>query len=87
MSYALWLVPVGLGMGLVGLVAFLWSMKSGQFDDLDGAAERVLMAEAADHPLPAETKTRPPQILTGTEGAEASLQHTRKEGAHRDAHC
>ena len=52
MSLLAWLVPVALGMGLVGLLAFLWSMKSGQLDDLDGAAERVLLNEAADAPLP-----------------------------------
>ena len=46
-----WLVPLALGMGLVGLLAFLWSMKSGQLDDLDGAAERVLH-QAKDAPLP-----------------------------------
>jgi cbb3-type cytochrome oxidase maturation protein len=38
-------------MGLVGLVAFLWSLRSGQYDDLDGAAVRVLLADAADVPL------------------------------------
>jgi len=36
------LVPLALGLGLVGLLAFLWSLKSGQYDDLDGAAWRVL---------------------------------------------
>jgi len=36
------LIPVALGLGLLGLAAFLWSMKSGQFEDLDGAAWRVL---------------------------------------------
>lgn len=36
------LVPLALGLGLTGLVAFLWSLKSGQYDDLDGAALRVL---------------------------------------------
>lgn len=52
MSLLAWLVPVALGMGLVGLLAFLWSMKSGQLEDLDGAAERVLLQEADDAPLP-----------------------------------
>jgi len=52
MSLLAWLVPVALGMGLVGLLAFLWSMKSGQLEDLDGAAQRVLLDEAADLPLP-----------------------------------
>jgi cbb3-type cytochrome oxidase maturation protein len=45
------LVPVALAMGLAGLLAFLWSMKSGQLDDLDGAAERVLH-QGQDAPLP-----------------------------------
>ena len=52
MSNVAWLVPVALGMALAGLAAFLWSMRSGQYDDLDGAAERVLLADAADTPLP-----------------------------------
>jgi cbb3-type cytochrome oxidase maturation protein len=51
MSYLAWLVPIALGMGLAGLVAFLWSMRSGQYEDLDGAAERVLLSGAADAPL------------------------------------
>jgi cbb3-type cytochrome oxidase maturation protein len=51
LSYLVWLVPVALGMGLAGLMAFLWSLRSGQYDDLDGAAERVLLADAADAPL------------------------------------
>ena len=51
MSYLAWLVPIALGMGVVGLMAFLWSMRSGQYEDLDGAAERVLLADAADAPL------------------------------------
>lgn len=52
MSLLAWLVPVALGMGLAGLLAFLWSMKSGQLEDLDGAAERVLLNETTDAPLP-----------------------------------
>ena len=36
------LIPVALFLGAVGLVAFLWSLRSGQFDDLDGAAVRIL---------------------------------------------
>lgn len=36
------LIPIALALGLLGLVAFLWSLQSGQFDDLDGAAERIL---------------------------------------------
>ena len=36
------LVPLALSLGLAGLVAFLWSLKSGQYEDLDGAALRAI---------------------------------------------
>jgi cbb3-type cytochrome oxidase maturation protein len=42
MNVLVYLVPAALGLGLIGLVAFLWSLKSGQYDDLDGAALRIL---------------------------------------------
>ena len=51
MTSSMWLVPLALAMGAVGLAAFLWSIRSGQYDDLDGAAERVLLDED-DRPLP-----------------------------------
>lgn len=44
------LIPVALGLGLLGLVAFIWSVKSGQFDDPDGAASRILIDDD-DKPL------------------------------------
>jgi cbb3-type cytochrome oxidase maturation protein len=39
----LFLIPLALLLGLVALIAFMWSLRHGQFDDLDGAAHRVLM--------------------------------------------
>lgn len=36
------LVPLALFMGFLGLVAFLWNLRSGQYEDLDGAASRIL---------------------------------------------
>jgi cbb3-type cytochrome oxidase maturation protein len=42
MNVLVYLLPVALGLGLTGLVAFLWALKSGQYDDLDGAAVRIL---------------------------------------------
>jgi cbb3-type cytochrome oxidase maturation protein len=36
------LIPIALGLGLLGLGAFLWSLKAGQYEDLDGAAVRIL---------------------------------------------
>lgn len=45
MSVLVYLIPISLFLGAVGLMAFLWSMQSGQYEDLDGAAERVLLDE------------------------------------------
>ncbi len=42
MDVIIYLIPAALGLGLLGLVAFLWALKSGQFEDLDGAANRIL---------------------------------------------
>ncbi|MBN8959204.1 MAG: cbb3-type cytochrome oxidase assembly protein CcoS [Rhizobiales bacterium] len=36
------LIPIALGLGAIGLGTFLWSLKDGQYEDLDGAAERIL---------------------------------------------
>jgi cbb3-type cytochrome oxidase maturation protein len=41
-SGLLYLIPIALFLGLLGLGAFLWALRSGQFEDLDGAAERIL---------------------------------------------
>ncbi len=48
MTVLLYLIPAALLLGLIGLVAFLWAMRSGQFDDLDGAAYRILFDEDED---------------------------------------
>lgn len=37
-----WLIPAALALGLLGLLGFLWALKTGQFEDLDGAAYRIL---------------------------------------------
>lgn len=42
MDALIFLIPIALGLGLLGLGAFLWSLKTGQYDDMDGAAERIL---------------------------------------------
>lgn len=41
-------------LGLIGLAAFMWTLKSGQYDDLDGAAERILLDDE-DKPLPSKS--------------------------------
>ncbi len=43
MEVLIYLVPLARGLGLLGLGAFLWSLKTGQYDDLEGAAWRALM--------------------------------------------
>lgn len=45
MNAILWLIPIALLLGLVGLGAFLWALKSGQFEDLEGEASRILFDE------------------------------------------
>lgn len=45
MDVLLYLIPIALTLGLAGLVAFFWALKSGQFEDLDGAAHRMLRDE------------------------------------------
>jgi cbb3-type cytochrome oxidase maturation protein len=42
------LIPAALGLGLIGLIAFLWALKSGQFEDMDGAALRILNDDEED---------------------------------------
>lgn len=42
MNGLFFLIPIALFMGFAGLMAFLWSLKSGQYEDLDGAAWRVI---------------------------------------------
>jgi cbb3-type cytochrome oxidase maturation protein len=48
MNALIYLIPIALLLGLAGLGAFLWSLKSGQYDDLDGAAERILFDDEED---------------------------------------
>lgn len=47
MEVLIYLVPLALGLGLLGLGAFLWSLKTGQYDDLEGAAWRAVMDDDA----------------------------------------
>lgn len=43
------LIPLMIGLGLIGVVIFIWSVSSGQYDDLEGDANRILMDD--DDPL------------------------------------
>jgi len=50
MDILIYLIPTALLLGLIGLVAFLWTIKNNQYDDLEGAAHRILMDDE-DGPL------------------------------------
>lgn len=43
MSGLLILIPAAIGLGALALATFLWAVKSGQYDDLDGAGQRILL--------------------------------------------
>lgn len=52
MTGILLLIPVALGLGLLGLFAFFWAVGRGQFDDLDGAALRIFIDDDPPAPMP-----------------------------------
>lgn len=59
MNILLLLIPVALLLGFAGLAAFIWALRSGQFEDLDGAAVRILIDdEDADS---GDGSSRPPK--------------------------
>ncbi|WP_435113478.1 cbb3-type cytochrome oxidase assembly protein CcoS [Candidatus Pelagibacter bacterium nBUS_36] len=45
MNILLYLIPIALTLGLIGLLAFLWTLKNNQYEDLEGASERILIEE------------------------------------------
>ena len=57
------LVPIAIGMGLVGLASFMWTLRSRQYDDLEGAAQRILF-EGNEGPVLEESR-RLGRILCG----------------------
>ena len=50
MDVLVFLIPVSLGLGLLGLLAFLWSLKTRQYDDPDGDSQRVLRSDFDERP-------------------------------------
>jgi cbb3-type cytochrome oxidase maturation protein len=70
MDVLIYLIPVALVLGLLGLAGFLWSLKAGQYDDLEGAKYRILQDD--DLPDPKE----PPH----PEGSGTQTRETRPAG-------
>ena len=52
MEVLAWLIPISLVFGGVGLIAFVWALRSGQFDDFEGDGQRFLSDDWDDHPKP-----------------------------------
>lgn len=52
MSVLIFLIPITLATALIGLATFLWSLKNKQYEDLDGAASRILFDDAEDKKNP-----------------------------------
>lgn len=50
MNILIYLIPIALVFGSLWLFVFLWSLKSGQYEDLDGAANRIFLPDDDDTP-------------------------------------
>lgn len=60
MTSLVWLIPCALALGLLGLLAFLWALRSGQFEDLEGAGWRAIQdEEPGDASSAAENAEKP----------------------------
>lgn len=49
MSVLIFMIPIALVMSLIGLACFLWTIKTKQYDDLQGAANRILFEDESDN--------------------------------------
>lgn len=79
MDVLLWLIPAAVFLGFLGLMAFLWALKSGQFDDLEGAAHRILFDDPDDKPLPPPEAVGSPEASpSGQPGAEQKIEGEQK---------
>lgn len=59
MNIILFLAPASLALGALGLAAFLWTMRAGQYDDPKGDAERILYDHLEDRPPTAKSQPQP----------------------------
>lgn len=78
MEVLIYLVPLALALGLLGLGAFLWALNSGQFDDLDGAAWRAIMDDDLAGP---EREPEAERVDGETPRAPAAVQPQKDSGA------
>ena len=83
------LIPAALGLGLIGLIAFLWALKSGQFEDMDGAALRILIDDEDHMHLDDFRRAARHLVMVGNERRwDESLMHAfQKVHVHRLVGC
>jgi cbb3-type cytochrome oxidase maturation protein len=51
MTVLIYLIPIAILLGLAGLIAFLWALKNKQFEDLDGAKNRILFDDEKNNKI------------------------------------
>lgn len=78
MDVIIYLIPLALLLGLLGLGAFLWALKSGQFDDLDGAAHRILFED--------EETRQGKSSLGGADASQASPEDPTQTSTDNNKH-
>ncbi|HQU69281.1 MAG TPA: cbb3-type cytochrome oxidase assembly protein CcoS [Albidovulum sp.] len=52
MEMLVYLIPISLVLGGIGLAAFVWSLRNNQYDDPEGDGHRILRKDWDDHPKP-----------------------------------
>ena len=65
MTALLYLIPISILLGAVALFTFLWTAKNGQYEDLEGAATRILTDE--DKPLPRDRDRKDRRLTTSSQ--------------------
>lgn len=75
------LIPLMIGLGLIGVVIFIWSVRSGQYDDLEGDANRILMDE--DDPLLPQNQRKDRQNVAADNNADNSQQNNLESNQKR----
>lgn len=59
MNILLLLAPFSVVLGLIAVAAFVWTLRAGQYDDISGSAERILLDEADPLPTPTDPESPP----------------------------
>ena len=72
MEVLVFLVPLALTLGLLGLMGFLWSLKNGQYDDLEGAGWRAIADDEPASRSPAPERELTASLLSGERVETAS---------------